>query len=122
MGRQVVHDDGIALRQGRDEHLLDVDQERFTIHRAIEQKRRAETGAAQARSEGGCLPVSPRNRRHEALSSQTSATLAHHLGIGAGLVDEDQRVGIETRLATPPDLTALRDVRPVLFARVQAFF
>jgi hypothetical protein len=47
---------------------------------------------------------------------------AQHSGIGAGLVDEDQLVGIEVGLVGLPACPLLSDIGPVLFARAQAFF
>ena len=118
VSRQVVHDDRVAFAQERDQHLLDVDTKGFTVHRPIENERGDQTGAAKARGEGGCLPVPPRNLSNQASAPWASAAQAHHLGVGAGFVDEDQFVGIETRLVGLPVFPTLSHVGSVLFARV----
>jgi len=47
---------------------------------------------------------------------------AGHVGLGPGLVDEDQTGRIELALMALPALPLARDVGPVLLGRVQAFF
>lgn len=122
VSREVVHDDDITRGQDGDEHLVDVDEERITIHRSIEEERGGQPGAAETRCESGRLPMPPGNGSNQALSPRASAALAHHLGVGAGFVDEYQFVGIETGLIGLPVFPSLSDVGSVLFARVQAFF
>jgi hypothetical protein len=51
-----------------------------------------------------------------------SASQASHLRRGAGLVDEDQVLGIEIRLGVEPSLPPRGDVGPLLLARVRRFF
>lgn len=122
VSRQVVHDDGIAFAQGGDQHLRDVNKKGLAVHRPIEDERGDQAGTAQTGGEGGRLPVPPRSLRNQASAPGASAAQARHLGVGAGLVDEDQLVGIETGLVGFPVFPALSDVGPVLFARAQAFF
>jgi hypothetical protein len=47
---------------------------------------------------------------------------AGHVGLGPGLVDEDEPRGIEPSLIALPALTPPFDVGTVLLGRVQAFF
>jgi hypothetical protein len=47
---------------------------------------------------------------------------AGHVGLGPGLVDEDEPPRIDRRLTRLPALTPPGDVRPVLFGGAQAFF
>ncbi len=49
-----------------------------------------------------------------------SAAQAGHLGRGAGLVDEDELLGIE--LGVEPGLAAGDDIRPLLLGGVRGFF
>ena len=51
-----------------------------------------------------------------------SASQAGHLGRGAGLVDEDELLGIELRLGLEPSLAADDDIRPLLLGGVRGFF
>jgi hypothetical protein len=48
----------------------------------------------------------------------TPAIAARHVRGGPGLVDEDQAVGIESRLAADEHAPGLGDIRAVLFGRV----
>ena len=64
----------------------------------------------------GDLPISRRPIGAQA------AIEADHLGVGPGLVDEDQLLRIKTRLAGDPALAAIGDVGPVTFAGVLGFF
>ena len=50
------------------------------------------------------------------------APQAGHLGRGAGLVDEDQLLGIEIGLGVEPGLAAEDHIRPLLLGGVRGFF
>ncbi len=58
----------------------------------------------------------------EPLTARSPATKPSHVGTGAGFVDEDQAVKLQFGLARGPGGTRLRDVRPILLGRVNAFF
>jgi hypothetical protein len=47
---------------------------------------------------------------------------AGHVGLGPGLVDEDEAFSVELGLMTFPTLATSLDVGPILFAGAQAFF
>jgi hypothetical protein len=47
---------------------------------------------------------------------------AGHVGLGPGLVDEDQACRIDAALMAAPALALGGDVRPMLLGGVQAFF
>ena len=57
-----------------------------------------------------------------ALAAPGAAPPAGHLGRGAGLVDEDELLGIETGLGVEPELAAGNDIRPLLLGGVRGFF
>ena len=50
----------------------------------------------------------------QATSPRRSAVQPRHLGRGAGLVDEDQPLGIEVRLAVEPRTTPRKDIGTLL--------
>jgi hypothetical protein len=56
------------------------------------------------------------------LASGAAAMSARHVGLGPGLVDEDEPPRIDPRLTRSPPLTPPGDVRPVLFGCAKAFF
>ena len=69
-----------------------------------------------ASSAMGCLgnqPLAPRG---------AAAVGARHVGLGPGLVDEDQAGRIDPTLILPPLRAPPGDVGPILLAGVQAFF
>jgi len=58
----------------------------------------------------------------QALATRGAPVGARHVGLGPGLIDEDQAGGIDARLMPAPARAAARDVGPMLLGRVQAFF
>jgi hypothetical protein len=58
----------------------------------------------------------------EALAFHRAATHARHVGLGPGLIDEDEPLGIELALMALPALTLACNVGPILLAGVQRFF
>ena len=59
---------------------------------------------------------------HQALPHGTAAVRAGHVGLGPGLIDEDQPRGINLVLVSPPLLAPACDVWSILLAGAQAFF
>ena len=57
-----------------------------------------------------------------ALAALGSAAQAGHLGRGAGLIDEDELVGIKIGLGVEPSLATGDDIRPLLLGGVRGFF
>jgi hypothetical protein len=55
-------------------------------------------------------------------STRCTAMGARHVGLGPGLVDEDQAGGIDSSLVLPPLSAPASDVGAILFAGVEAFF
>ena len=58
----------------------------------------------------------------QAPAPRPAAVEAHHLGVDAGLVDEDQLGGVEVRLISLPPGARLGHVRSILFGGMQSFF
>jgi len=58
----------------------------------------------------------------QALAARGAAMGACHVGLGPGLIDEDQAGGIDARLMATPARAAARNVGPMLLGGVQAFF
>ena len=112
----------VASREGWDEHLLDVDEERVAGHGTFQHPRCDQTVAAQAAGEGCGLPMTPGGLADESLAPSTSSVDADHLGVGARLVDEHQLGGVKARLACLPTFASQGYVGPVLFGSVQRFF
>jgi hypothetical protein len=59
---------------------------------------------------------------HQPLASGAAAVGSGHVGLGPGLVDEDQAARIKPGLMAPPPRPLAGHVRPILLGGVQAFF
>ncbi len=119
---EVVHDRHIAARQRRDQQLLDVGLEPRAVDRTVEDEGGVDPVAAQGGQEGHGLPVALRDPVDQALAARAATMGADHVGLGPGLVDEDQAAGIKPRLVTFPALAFAGHVRPVLPGGVQVVF
>ena len=122
VGRQIIHDDDIAGCQLGHQHVDHIGAEGIPVHRPVEQH--GGTQACQAQAGGECrgLPMAVRDGGPAAHPPLGSAPQAGHLGRSAGLVDEDQLLGIEIGLGVEPGLAAGDDIRPLLFGGVRGFF
>ena len=56
------------------------------------------------------------------LAARRTTAQPGHLGRGAGLVDENQALGLQVGLKLEPGIPPLEDVRPLLLACVRCFF
>ena len=120
-GEVVEHDD-VAAPEGRGEHVTDVNPEGLTIHWSVEHPGCGEPREAQAGDKGHGFPMPKGRAVPAALADRRPAIKARHLGVEAGLVEEDQAMRIDEGLGRPPQLAAGRDVGPVLLGRAQSFF
>ena len=119
---QIVHHDDVAGIESRRQHLFDIGTESSSVHGAIERHRRGQGGTAQSGSEGRGQPMAVRDRSAATLTAFRAAVKPRHFGRGAGLVDEDQLVGIKLRREFAPSLTRRRNIGPILLGCVRAFF
>ena len=122
MGRQVVHDDDVARRQCRSQHLLDIGEEDRAVHGAIVDEGRGQAAQAQRSGEGGGLPMSVGNAGPAAFTAMGAAAQAGHLGRQAGLVDEDETLRVEVGLGLEPVPAPLQDVGAFLLQRMGGLF
>ena len=122
VGGEIVHDHDVARGERGSEDLLDVGEERRPVHRAVEHHRRDHAGAAKPGREGRGLPVAVRHGGPAARAAAGATAQSRHLCRGAGLVDEDQRVGIEIELAVEPFLPGSKDVLALLLGGVRGLF
>jgi hypothetical protein len=95
-------------------YLLDVGAENVAVHSAIHDQRGGEACGTQAGDKGGCFPVSVRNWGDQPLTTRRASVSTRHVGGGPGLVNEDQPVWIQARLAISPGPACGRYIRPLL--------
>jgi hypothetical protein len=122
VARQIVQHHDIAGLEFRNQELLDPSAELLAVDRPVEGARRDETVLPQRSDEGGGFPMTPRNRRDEALAARASAVEPRHFGRCAGFVDKDQVVRSPFGLLRPPLLARLRNVGAVLLCGALRLF
>ena len=115
---QIVEQDNVAGRQCRCQHLLDIGAKAPAVDRACEHLGRADPGRPQSGDQGGPLPVPVRARSPQPQAARASAIAARHVCGGPRLVEEDQAVGVERRLAADEHAPGLGDIRAVLLGRM----
>jgi hypothetical protein len=86
--------------------------------RAVQAHRATHTRVIQCRR----LPMSMGHFGNEMLANQRAATQAGRVGLGPGLVNEDDLLWIKTCLLEPPGNTMLGDIGTVLFGSVDRLF
>lgn len=119
---KVVHDDDVAGAQSGDQHLAHIGGEPFRVDRPVEHEGGVYAVVAQRGDEGHRTPVAVGGLGEQGLSPRAPATGPDHIGLGPGLIDEDQPGGINLALMPLPPGAAAGDIRPVLLAGVHGFF
>ena len=122
VGSQIVEDDDVVALEGRDEELLDVGEKPLAVDRAVEHAGRVDAIVAQRGQEGRGLPVAVRDLGDEPFSARRPAVGPGHVGLGPGLVDEDETRRIGALLMASPAPAVALDVRTILLARDQRLF
>ena len=122
MGGKIVHDDDVSGLQCGGEGLADVGKERPAVHGAVENHRGGEAGQPQGADERGGFPMPERHGGQQPLTTWRPAMEADHLRIQAGLVDEDQALGVNEAPRRLPDPAPEGNVGPILFGGAQRFF
>ena len=119
---QVVEDDDVPRCQGGDKELLDPGEEARAIDRAVQHHWGHDAIIPQPGQEGECLPMPVRNLIEQRHGARGPATRPRHVGLGPGLVDEDQAGRVELMLVGFPALAQSCGPRTILLARQQHFF
>jgi len=119
---EVVHDDDVAGRKGRNEELLDPGCEAQAVDWSIEDAWRIDPVMAQCCQEGQRAPFAERSASEQLVTSRCPAPDRRHVGLGPGLVDEDEASGIKPTLILLPLLPPAGDLRTQLFDGEQRFF
>jgi len=118
MGAEIIHDDDIAGTERGHQELLDIGQEALAVNRSVEDAGRVDPIMAERGQEGQCAPPPARRLGQEPLALAAATMEARHVGLGPGLVDEDQTFGVDPPLIFLPAYPAARDIRPILLGRV----
>jgi hypothetical protein len=110
MRAEIVHDHEITGRSGRCEPLLDIDVEALAVDRLVQQPRRRDAIPAQGGQKRHGVPMAEGGFAQPARAFGRPASERRHIGLGPGLVDEDQPRGllepdfakIEKQIASSP--------------------
>ena len=119
---EIVHDHDVAGLQGRDEDLLDVGSKAVAVDWAIENPWSVDPVVAQRGQEGRGLPVAVRDLGREPHAAGCPAPQRRHVGLGPGLVDEDQALRLDPALILCPLRPPVGDVGTIAFDGDHAFF
>lgn len=122
MGAQIVHEDDIALFQGRRENLLDICNKCWPIHRAIDDIGRGDAIQPQGSDERQRLPVTVWHARDQPLAARAAAVVTDHFRRDRGLVNEHQARRLKRRLLGFQRGARSRNIRTILLGGVQSFF
>ena len=124
MAGQIVHDDDVALAQFRDEDLVDVSLESETVDGSVDDKRRDEAAQRRGLNESAWFSNVRTERRPAGVDRAERDRQVRRAVLveAAGLVDEDQALGVEIELPFEPGLALLRDVGAALLGSVRGLF
>ena len=102
MRSKIVHDDDVTWPEGWDEDLCDIEQEALAIDRPLDEPWRHHAIVSQSGDEGEGLPAALRDFGQQTLAARCPAAQRGHIGLGPGLIDEDQAGRIDPLLIGPP--------------------
>ncbi len=119
---EIVEDDDIAGLECRGQDLLDISEEASAIDRSVEHGRGVDPVMAERGKEGERLPVTERHLGTQPLSTRGAAMGPRHIGLGPGLINEDEATWIEPTLVAFPTRPSAYNVTPILLAGQYAFF
>jgi len=114
LGRQIVHDDDIALREGGNQTFFHPFLEQGGVHRPVVDPRRRKPSKPQTGNERDRLVMAVRDGGPHAPSAPAASMLSSETGGSAGLVDEDEFRGIKIELGGEPVPALLQNVRAPL--------
>jgi hypothetical protein len=117
-----VEDHDVAGPERREKELFDMGEESLAVDGSVEQARRLEAVVAHGGQEGRSFPAAVRNLVDGPLAAGRPTVKARHVGLGPGLVNEDQSSGIDAALISSPSRPMATYVRTVLLARDERLF
>ena len=122
MAAQIVHDDDVTGTKRRDEELGDIGLKSLAIDWTLDKPWGVDAVVAQRRQEGRCVPVAVRDLGRKPDAERCPSAQRRHVGLGPGLVDEDQTLRLDLVLILDPLCPPPRDVGTVAFASHHSFF
>ena len=119
---EIIDDDDVARAERWQKHLLDIGQEAAAIDRTVDDAGGIDPIASEGCQESHGPPAALRHLGEQPLPARCPAAQARHVGLGPGLVDEDQPRRIKLALVGLPASALVRDVWTILLGGEQRFF
>jgi len=119
---EVVCQHDVAWQKRWHENLFNVDQETLAIDGTVEQPRRLDAIMSERGDERHGIPMAVGRFRFEPFSYRRPAAQSCHVGLGPGLVDEDESGRINAMLIARPSGAHSSYVGTILLFGQQRFF
>ena len=119
---EIIHDDDVAWAQRRHEDALDIGPKALPVDWSVNEPGRIDPVEAQCGHERRRRPAPMWGLGDETLTARRPSTQRRHVGLGPGLVDEDQAFRLDAILILCPLRPSARHVGAIAFASHHAFF
>ena len=119
---EIIHDDDVARRECRYQHLLDIDAEAFAIDGTVDHPGRVDPVVAQGRQKGCGAPMAEGGVADQALTARAPAPQWRHVGFDPGFINENEPGWVDVRLIFQPPLPPAHDIGAALFVGNQCLF
>jgi hypothetical protein len=119
---KIVHHNNVSTPERRRQALLQIGEEDFSVHGAVDQHWGNYSATAQAGDECDGFPVPERDMSDQALPAWAATVGPYHVGADGGLIEKHQFSGIEKPLLTNPPSPCPRYISALAFGRAQSFF
>ena len=118
----VVDDDDVPSSQCGREALLNISEERFSVHGSLDHHWGHDAGLPEACDEGQRFPMAHRNLANKAFSARAPTVETDHVGGDGRFVDKDKASGVKQSLLADPTSTRPCHVGSLSLCGAQAFF
>jgi len=122
MGGEVVHDHHVSAAERRAQDLAKIGLKNLRIGRAFDGHAGGRAIPANRANHGGGMPMAVRSLAVDTLAAGRAAAQPRQIGLGPGLIQEDQLGRVEAGLPPPPRPARPGDVRTILFAGPERLF
>src|SRR6478609_7270359 len=119
---EVVHHNDIVAFERRNQELLDIGKEHFSVHGTLDYERCNHSIVPQRCHEGDRLPMSVRHATNQPHATRAAPLEPRHIGADCSLIDKHQSGGVKHALLPDPAPTRPRHVSALLLRRSHTFF
>ncbi len=119
---EIVHDHEVSGLERGGQGLLDIGAESLAVDRPVDHARRIDPVVAECSEEGERAPAAMGSLGEQLVAARPPAAQRRHVGLGPGLIDEDEPSWINPALIRLPLQAPSRDRGPILLAGEHGFF